>query len=293
MRARIDVARQRVGISRFQLRDLPPIENARGEFVALFRQVFEHARRRRPRTGLRLAAARQLHLAEQDVAELLWRTKIERLAREHVDVGFEPRHVLREFAGKARENGAVDGDAAPLHARQRFDHRALERFIDMRHPLGGKPRLQHAPEPQRHVRVFGRIFRRLLDRHAGEADEGAAGARDFADLDRLVLQIFGGEFVEAVAVAPGIENVGHQHRVVDGRETQPALGEHDAIDLGVVHDLQHARRREQRRQPVQHIALFQLPGNEIAAEKIAGAFAAMRKRHIPGIAGRRARAKAR
>ena len=70
MRARIDIARQRIGVGRFQFRDLPPIENARGEFVALFSQLLEHPGCGRPCAGLRLAAARQLHFAEQNVAEL-------------------------------------------------------------------------------------------------------------------------------------------------------------------------------------------------------------------------------
>ena len=91
-----------------------------------------------------------------------------------MNLGFEPRHVLREFTGETRQDRAVDGDAAALHARQRLDQGPLQGIVDMRHALGGKSRLQHAPEPQRHVGVFGRIFRRLLERYARKADEGAS-----------------------------------------------------------------------------------------------------------------------
>ena len=71
MRRRIDVAGQRVGIGRFQLRHLPPVENLLRQFVALLGEFVEHARAGRPLPGLGLGAARQPHLAEQDVAELL------------------------------------------------------------------------------------------------------------------------------------------------------------------------------------------------------------------------------
>src|SRR5947209_10544182 len=285
MRTRIDVARQRVGVSRFQLRDLPPIENARCEFVALLGQLFEHARGRRPRAGLRLAAARQLHLAKENIAELLRRSQIERLAGKDVNLGFEPRHLLRELAGEPRQDGTIDGDAAPLHARQRLDHGPLERVVDMRHALGGKPRFQDAPEPQRHGGIFGGIFRRLLDRHAGKADEGAARAGDLADLDRPVMQIFRCELVEAVAVAAGIEHVGHEHRVVDRRELEPAFGEHEAIDFRIVHDLEHARRFEEWCEAREYVAFAQLPRHQVAAEEIARAFAAMGERRVPRAPG--------
>ncbi len=74
----------------------------------------------------------------------------------------------------------VDRDAAPLHARQHRDQRPLERLVDRRHMLGGETRLQRPPEAHRHVGVLGGVFRRLVDRDAGEADEVAAGAGDFA-----------------------------------------------------------------------------------------------------------------
>ena len=78
---RIDEARQRVGVGRLQLGELAPVEDARRQLVAFRGQVFEHARRGRPGAGRGLLAARQAHLAEQDVAELLGRAEIERARR--------------------------------------------------------------------------------------------------------------------------------------------------------------------------------------------------------------------
>ena len=172
-RRRIDEAGQGVRVGRFQLGELAPVENARGEFIALLGEVFEHARRGRPRARRGLARAGKAHLAEQNVAELLWRAEVEAFAGELEDQRLEPRHVLREFARKAGQDGAVDGNAAPLHAGENLDQRPLQRLIDRAHMLGGKARLQDAPEPQRHVRVLGGIFGRLVDRHPRKADEGA------------------------------------------------------------------------------------------------------------------------
>ena len=45
---RIDVVRQRVGIGRAQLGDLPPVEDLLRQFVALLGEVFQRARARRP-----------------------------------------------------------------------------------------------------------------------------------------------------------------------------------------------------------------------------------------------------
>ena len=82
VRRRVDVSRQRLGVGRAQLRDLPPVENLARQLVALLGQLFELARAGRPLPGLGLGAAGQPHLAEQDVAELLGRAGIERLAGE-------------------------------------------------------------------------------------------------------------------------------------------------------------------------------------------------------------------
>ena len=73
---------------------------------------------------------------------------------------------LREIAGEARQHLPVDRDAAPLHARQHRHQRPLQRLVDVGHVLGDQARLEHVPQPQRHVGVFGRVFGRLLDRHA-------------------------------------------------------------------------------------------------------------------------------
>jgi len=61
--------------------------------VTLLGQFVEDLRRCRPRSGLGLAAARQSHLAKDDVAELLRAADIDRLAGDLLDLGFDPRAV--------------------------------------------------------------------------------------------------------------------------------------------------------------------------------------------------------
>ena len=176
----IDEARQRVGVGRLELGDLPPFEHARRQLMAFGGQVLEHARRGRPGAGRGLLAAGQPHLAEQDVAKLLRRSGVEGRADDRADLGLEPGHALGKLARHARQDVAVDRDTAPLHARENLDQRALEPLVDRRHSLGHEARLQHAPETQGDVGFLRSVFARLFDRRAREPDEIAARARDLA-----------------------------------------------------------------------------------------------------------------
>ena len=66
--------------------------------MALLGEFVEDLRRGRPRAGLGLAAAGNPHLAEDDVADLLGAADIDRLAGDLLDLGFDPRGGLGEFA---------------------------------------------------------------------------------------------------------------------------------------------------------------------------------------------------
>ena len=65
--------------------------------VALQHQFLEDVGPGRPGARLRLLAARQVELAEQDVAELLRRADVEALAGEFVDLRLEAGEFLREL----------------------------------------------------------------------------------------------------------------------------------------------------------------------------------------------------
>ena len=176
----MNVGRQRVGIGRFQFRDLAPFQDLLRKFMALFGEVVENLRRGRPGAGLGLGAAGDSHLAEQDVADLLRAADIDRLARELLNLGFDPRGGLGKIARQPRQHLAVDRDAAPFHPRQHGHQRPLQRLVDRGHALGDQARLQHAPQPQDHVGVFGRIGGRPVDRDLIEAELVLAAAGQFA-----------------------------------------------------------------------------------------------------------------
>src|SRR5436309_4475341 len=151
--------------------------------MTLLSQVLERARARRPLTGLRLGPAGKPELAEQNVAELFWASRIERLTGELLDFGLERAGTLREFARQTREHLAIDGDPAPLHAREHRNERPLQRLINAAHALGGNARFEHLPQPQRDVRALGGIFGGLLDLHAVEREPGSARAGELVQID--------------------------------------------------------------------------------------------------------------
>ncbi len=106
------------------------------QLVALLGQLFEQPRAGRPLPGLGLGAALKAELAEQNVADLLRRADIDRLAGKLVDLGFEAGGFLREFAGQPRQHLAVDRNAAPLHIGEHAQQRPLQRLVDVEHVLG-------------------------------------------------------------------------------------------------------------------------------------------------------------
>ena len=100
-----------------------------------------------------------------------------------------------------------------------------------------KAGLEHAPQTQGHVSIFGGVFGGLVDGHAGEADEGLATSRHIAEGDGLVAEMQFGELVHAMAVAPGVQHIGHEHGVIERRHFHAMLAEHRPVEFGVLGDL--------------------------------------------------------
>ena len=67
-------------------------------------QIVEQARARLPLAALGLAAAGQLEVVEQELAELLGRAEVELVAGQLVDLLFQPRDALRERGGEPRQD---------------------------------------------------------------------------------------------------------------------------------------------------------------------------------------------
>ena len=130
MRRRIDEARQRIGIGRFQFRHLAPVEDLLRQFVALLGQFLE---RRAPVAHwpvLVLVPPGNCSLPNRISPICFGEPRLTGLAGECADLGFKACCFLGEFAGQPRQHLAVDRDAAPLHLRQHAQERPLQRLVD-------------------------------------------------------------------------------------------------------------------------------------------------------------------
>ncbi len=124
--ARIDQRRQRVHVRALELGELPVFEHLAHDLV-LGRQFLQHV----GRGGNRLALAvlhrrRQLQILEQNVAQLLRRADVERLARQRVDLAGEPRDLAFHQPREPLQLRRIDADAGPLHARQHAGQRQFD-----------------------------------------------------------------------------------------------------------------------------------------------------------------------
>ena len=151
--------------------------------------------------------------------------------------------------------------------------------------LGGEPRFEHLPQPQRRVGVLGGIFGRLVNLDAVERHFGLAGLGDLVEVDGPVIEIALRQRIEAVVGAAGIDHVRHQQRIVVGRDRDAAHGENLKVEFQVLADLEHALVLEQRLHGVQRCALGDLIGRDLALEQAAAAVAALavRQRHVAGL----------
>ncbi len=107
--ARIGVDRllQGVGVGRFELGDLAPVEDPRRQFrplrVAVFQRgdVFQDVGAGAIGPGLALLAAGNLQAVEEDLAQLLGGAHVELLARDGLDFLLQLHELLREDIGHA------------------------------------------------------------------------------------------------------------------------------------------------------------------------------------------------
>ena len=181
------------------------------------------------------------------IAELLRRARIEsRIAGKLAHFVLQRGAALREFAREPRQHLPVDRDAAPLHAREHRQQRALQRLVDAHHVLGDHAGLEHVREAQRNVGILGDVRRGLLHRDIVERDLGLAGADDVVVVDRRVIEVARRERVERMAEASGVEHIGHQHGVVVRLHLDAAHREHLQFVFQVLPDLEDAAVLQQR-----------------------------------------------
>ena len=170
----MDVGGQRVGIGALQLGQQPPVENLARQLVAFGRQLLERGGVGAPGPGLGAPPAGQAHLVEQDLAELLGRADIERLAGKLPDLVLEPRDGLGEGQRQGSERRLLDLHAMPLHLRQDRRQRPLQRLIDGGDGFGREPGFEDHPEPEADIGFLARIFGGARHLDAIERDRVAA-----------------------------------------------------------------------------------------------------------------------
>ena len=133
---RCDVAGQRVGVGRAQLRQLAPLEHRVDEAARVLGQllvggeIVEQTGARLPLPGLGALAAGKLQAVEQQFAELARRAEVELVADEAIHLLLQPRDPLRKRAGQPRQDCGVDLDAGALHVGDDRKQRPLQRLVD-------------------------------------------------------------------------------------------------------------------------------------------------------------------
>ncbi len=212
---RIGIFDQVVGIGALQLRHLAIVEHQARQGHALLGQFLQHLDVGRPLARRRLLAARQLHLVEEDLAQLLRAADIERPADQGVGLGLDGVHARAEILAERAQDVRIDADAGQFHVRQDRNHAAFQRFIDRGHAFARQARLQDMPQTQRDVGVLGGVARRLFQTDELEALGGLAGAGDLLEGDRLVTEMQFRQLVHAVAVQAAFHDIGQQHGVVE------------------------------------------------------------------------------
>ena len=159
---RVDHLRQLVGVGALELGERAVLEQP-GRQRIVGGELLQLGLVGRRRAGRRAPADRQAELAEQDLADLLRRAEVERLAGELVGLRFERQHALGELAALRRQQLGVDQHAGALDARQQAGDRHLDAPVDVAQLVVG---LDARPQHLMHDAGTSRCPRRRTRRRA-------------------------------------------------------------------------------------------------------------------------------
>ncbi len=218
--------------------------------MALRRQLVEDRGVGAPGAGRGLLAAGQLQFPKQDVADLFGRAEVEGPADQFMGLGLQLDHPHRKLVGEPLQGDGVDHDPVQLHAGQNGGERPLQGLIDGGQALPRQTGFELVIEPEGDVCVLGGIAGGRFQGHMFETLGRLAGAGDGLEADRFVPQPELGKLVHAVAVQAGLQDVGDQHGVFDGRRLDAVAAQDRDIVLGVLGDLEHRRVFQEGLQPL-------------------------------------------
>ncbi len=284
----VDLRLERVGIGALQLGELAPFQDLAHDLrrlAAVAGQAFEFGHVGRVHARLALAPAFQAEPVEQDLTQLLGAADGEGGARHGMDFALQCGDLSGEFGRELRQALAIDLDPAPLHARDDGDERPVDHLVHPRRLLHRQPRLEPLPQPQRDVGILGGVAGRGLEVDFVEAELLLAGADHLLESEAGVRQMRRGQLVHAVAMEPGVEIEAQDDGVVMRCDGDPALAQHDHVELQVLADLQDRRVLAQCFDPLERLGdrnLHRRLGQQIGA--------AMAQRDVARLVGREAQA---
>ena len=183
-----DAVDERVGIGRFELCQLPPVEHPRRDLHAIRGKLLENVGGCRIGARLGLLAAGESHPVEQDLPKLFWRPDIELLAGKIEDLAIERLHAGREIIRHPGQDRRIDGDTGIFHRRQHRNQRPFKPLIDRCNAFDGEPGSQHLPQAQRDIGILGGVIQRRLGCQRPERHLLGALAADILIFDGRVIE---------------------------------------------------------------------------------------------------------
>ncbi len=234
---RVDHLRQLVGIGGLELGQAAVVEQQFGQRVILG-QLLQHLFVGRRRAAGGLLDHRQLELREEDLADLLGRVQVERLAGQSVGLLLERQQALAQLGALPGQALGIDQHAVALHLLQHDGGRHLDLPVDVAQLVVlGHLGIQRAMQAQRDVGILGGVFGGAVERHFIEADLRRALAAHLFVGDGLEVQHALGQCVHAMVAVRG-QHVRLQHGVMrDAAQRDAVVGEHVRVVLQVLADL--------------------------------------------------------
>ncbi len=155
---------------------------------------------------------------------------------------------------------AVDQYTAALHAVEHRHERLLDFLVEGLEPrrlLDLRP--ERPVQPQRHVRIRGRVLGRALDRHLIEGEPLRAATGHVLELERRHAEIARRGGVHVVARRDAVQHVGLEHRVVaHAGEPDAVVREEVRVVFEMVAELRPVGRLEDRLQRGEHALAIEL-----------------------------------
>ncbi len=229
--------RQFVRVGGLELGDFPVVEKDFRERV-IEREFLEHVLVGRGRARRRLLDDGHSFFLEENLGDLLRRTKVEGLAGLLVSLAFELEHLLPQLVAHRLELRRVDQDPVPLHPEKDFARGKLDRAVDVEELFCGLQfRIERMVDPEREIGVLGSVGRGPRDIDLLEGNAPDAGALHLVVSEGFQSEMTGSEAVHVVARV-ALQHVGLEQRVVrDAPQDNAVVGKHVLVVLDVLAEL--------------------------------------------------------